>query len=63
MTRQVHGWAGDEPSLPDISELTGQPGDPHATMAEVRHTLGIGVRRVRFQPPDMGDLADELGLD
>lgn len=52
----------DEGALPSIEDLTGQPGDPDATVAEVRRSLGIGVPRVRFQPPEISGLADDLGL-
>lgn len=31
---------------------------PADILAEVNHSLGIGVRRVRYQPPDGPDISD-----
>ncbi len=58
------GYGPDEGGLPGIGELTGQPGDPDATLAEVRHQLGTGAPRARYAPPDGPDvsrLAEGLG--
>jgi hypothetical protein len=53
-----------EASLPPIEELTIlPPGDPQATVDEIRHQLGIGIPRRRYQPPDLHrlDPHDEEG--
>jgi hypothetical protein len=57
-------WGHDEATLPSIGELTGRPADPDETLAEVRHQLGIGSRRVRYGGglPDAGGLVEGLGL-
>lgn len=53
----------DEGALPSIEDLTGPPGDPDATLAEIRHQLGIGAPRVRYGDlPDVSGLAGEIGL-
>jgi len=58
------GYGPDEGGLPGIGELTGQPGDPDATLAEVRHQLGIGAPRVRYggDLPPVHGLAQDLEL-
>ncbi len=56
----------DEDSLPPIEALTIEPDrGPADIRDEMNHQLGIGARRVRYQPPDRPDvsaLREELGL-
>lgn len=57
--------AADEGSLPDIASLTIEPpADPADVREAVNHQLGIGARRVRYQPPDphVQALREELGI-
>jgi hypothetical protein len=53
-----------EASLPSIEELTGRDRDPFETVEETRRVLGIGTPRRRYRDglPDVGGLAEDLGL-
>jgi hypothetical protein len=53
-----------ENRLPTIEELTSPDRDPFETVEETRRALGIGTPRRRYRDglPDVGGLAEDLGL-
>lgn len=50
-----------EATLPGIEDLTGPERDPADVRDALNDSLGIGVPRVRYQPPDTG-MPDVHGL-
>lgn len=57
--------ATDEDALPSIESLTIEPDrGPADVREEVNHLLGVGARRVRYQPdrPDVSWLREEMGI-
>jgi hypothetical protein len=63
----VHGGCGvtGGDGMPGIDELFGPPGDPAATLAEARRSLGLPAPPPQGPPPqvtDVAGLAERIGL-